>query len=344
MALNAQNRNGDAQDHQRRDQPQPGGHAGDTRPARERPQTSGEPNALEQEAAANVSEQVRTGAGSLPALDISERRQVADRAAISALVVHETVREEGERELRRHPSALAWSGLAAGLSMGFSLTAQGLIRAYIPDVSWRPLISSFGYSLGFLIVILGRQQLFTENTLTVMLPFFARPSLRMLVRVARLWAIVLLANILGAFIFAMVAARTPIFTANVQHAFSAIGVDSMRGGFSLTVLRGIFAGWLIALMVWLLPGAQATRLHIIILITYIVALGGFAHIIAGSVDTLFLVSSGQISWADFLGGFFAPTLIGNIAGGVSLVAALNFAQVASETLGQRPDQERPDQE
>lgn len=274
-----------------------------------------------------------SGPGSLPMLDRGERQQVAQRASISAAVVHETVREEGERELARHPSALAWSGLAAGLSMGFSLTAQGLIRAAIPDVSWRPLISSFGYSLGFLIVVLGRQQLFTENTLTVILPLFARPSMRILIRVIRLWGIVLLANLVGAFIFATVAAQTLVFAPNVQRAFIAIGEESIRGGFGQIVMRGIFAGWLIALMVWLLPGADATRLQIIVILTYIVALGGFAHIIAGSVDTLYLVSSGHLSWPGYLGGFFAPTLVGNVIGGVSLVAALNFAQVASETIG-----------
>jgi formate/nitrite transporter FocA (FNT family) len=74
-------------------------------------------------------------------------------------------------------------------------------------------------------------------------------------------------------------------------------------------------------------------LHIIIIITYLVALGGFAHIIAGSVDVLYLVNIGAISWFTYLAGFMLPTLIGNIIGGVSLVAALNFAQVASEKLG-----------
>lgn len=84
-------------------------------------------------------------------------------------------------------------------------------------------------------------------------------------------------------------------------------------------------------MVWLLPASQGTRLHIIILITYLVALGGFTHIIAGSVDVFYLVNTGTVSWLTYFIGFMLPTLIGNIIGGVSLVAALNFAQVTSET-------------
>src|SRR5205085_1635734 len=145
-------------------------------------------------------------------------------------------------------------------------------------------------------VILGRQQLFTENTLTVILPLLTHPDLDTFVRVARLWIVVLVANLVGAFLVAALIAHTAVFPPVMQHAFAAIAQHSLRGDFGLTILRGIFAGWLIALMVWLLPGSEGTRFHIIILITYLVALGGFAHIIAGSVDVLYLVNIGAVSW------------------------------------------------
>lgn len=270
----------------------------------------------------------------VPSLSHGERKEVLRRKSISAAVVHETVREVGERELRRTPAALAWSALAAGLSMGFSLVAQGLLHAYLPATPWSPLIDNFGYSVGFLIVILGRQQLFTENTLTAILPLLAHPNLDTFLRVARLWIVVLAANLVGAFLFAALVAHTAVFPPEIQHAFAAIAQHSLRGGFGLTILRGIFAGWLIALMVWLLPASEGTRFHIIILITYLVALGGFAHIIAGSVDVLYLVNIGKISWLTYWIDFMLPTLIGNILGGVTLVAVLNFAQVASEKIGE----------
>ena len=255
------------------------------------------------------------------------------RTAISAVVVHETVREEGERELRRTPPALAWSGLAAGLSMGFSMMSMGLLRAYLPEAPWRPLVTSLGYSVGFLIVVLGRQQLFTENTLTVILPLLAHPNWRTALGVLRVWSIVLVANLLGAFVFATVVAHTPLFPPQVQQALFHVSAESLRGGFGLTVLRAIFAGWLIALMVWLLPNAENTRLHIIIILTYLVSLGGFSHIIAGAVEVLYLVSLGALSWGGFFVRFLLPTLAGNIIGGASLVAAINFAQVATESSG-----------
>ncbi len=99
-----------------------------------------------------------------------EDRVVEEKAAVGSHIVYKAILKEADEELGRSTIALAWSGLAAGLSMGFSLVAEGLLQSHLPDAAWRPLISKFGYSLGFLIVILGRQQLFTENTLTPMLP------------------------------------------------------------------------------------------------------------------------------------------------------------------------------
>ncbi|HZS75540.1 MAG TPA: formate/nitrite transporter family protein [Ktedonobacteraceae bacterium] len=278
-------------------------------------------------------ELIASSSGVVPELSKGERKEVARRARISAVIVHETVREEGERELKRAPAALALSALAAGLSMGFSLVAQGLLHAYLPAAPWRPLVDNLGYSVGFFIVVLGRQQLFTENTLTAMLPLFAHPNWHTFWKVARLWAVVLAANLLGAFLFATIIAHTDVFQPQIRQSFTEVAFHSLRGDFGLTVLRGIFAGWLIALMVWLLPASENTKLHIVILLTYLVALGSFAHIIAGSVDVLYLVNTGAVSWATYLLGFMLPTLIGNIIGGASLVGALNFGQVAAETVG-----------
>ncbi|QBD77101.1 formate/nitrite transporter family protein [Ktedonosporobacter rubrisoli] len=270
----------------------------------------------------------------VPPLNLGERKEVIRRKSISAIVIHEAIRENGERELRRSPIALAVSGLGAGLSMGFSLVTQGLLHTYLPaHALWTPLLDNLGYSVGFLIVILGRKQLFTENTLTAILPLLANFNRQTLWKVARLWLVVLIANLVGALIFAWAISHTNLFQPELQRSFAEISHHSLRGDFGLTVLRGIFAGWLIALMVWLLPAVGDTKFHVIILITYIVSLGGFAHIIAGSVDVLYLVNIGAISWLTYLVGFMLPTLIGNILGGVSLVAALNFAQVATEKIG-----------
>lgn len=267
--------------------------------------------------------------GVAPDLREPEREDVEQRGAPRPIVVYETIRREGEEELRRTWSALAWSGLAAGLSMGFSLVAMGLIRARLPDAPWRPLVVNLGYSIGFLIVILGRQQLFTENTLTPILPLLNKPSGAALWRVARLWGVVLTTNLFGALIFAWVIGHTAVFQPEIREAFAAIGRAALEGGFWTVLLRAIFAGWLIALMVWLLPGAETARPMVIIILTFLVGLGGFAHIIAGSVEIFYLLTTGAASWGHGIGGWLVPTLMGNIVGGLSLVAALNHAQVTS---------------
>jgi formate/nitrite transporter FocA (FNT family) len=264
-----------------------------------------------------------------PELSEQERKQVERRSAPRTEVVYEAVREEGEGELRRSPSALAWDGLAAGLSMGFSLVAEGLLRSHLPDTEWRPLVSKLGYSVGFLIIVLGRHQLFTENTLTAVLPFLQRKDPATLARMLRLWAVVLTANMAGAFVFAFTISQTEIFEPNVRTAFAEIGRDALKNWWALTLLKGVFAGWLIAMMVWMLPASESARFFVVIVMTYLVALGGFAHIIAGAVEVFYAVLTGAAQWGDYF-RWALPTLAGNIIGGTTLVAALGHAQVAGE--------------
>ena len=258
-----------------------------------------------------------------------EEKQVQERVAIGAHVVHETIRREGDEELKRTTSALAWSGLAAGLSMGFSLIAEGLLSAYLPDAAWTPLLSKLGYSVGFLIVVLGRQQLFTETTLTAVLPVLAKRDLRTGIGMLRLWGTVLLANVIGTYLFAFCVAKVGLLQPHVQQALFTVSRGGTEGGFGVIFMRAVFAGWLIALMVWLLPAAESARVSIIIIITYLIGLGGFNHVIAGSVKILFLVVTGALTPGDYVFRFFFPTLLGNIVGGVSLVAFLGHAQVVA---------------
>lgn len=255
-----------------------------------------------------------------------EKKQVEERLAIGPHVVYETIRLEGEQELQRKPMALVWSALAAGLSMGFSFVTEGLLMAHLPDQPWRPLITKFGYSMGFLIVVLGRQQLFTENTVIVVLPCLLRKDLATFLRMLRLWAIVLSMNLVGTFLFGWCLGKVTVFDSHTQQCFHALGVDHIAPP-GLVLLRAIFAGWLIALMVWLLPAAESARVWIIIIITYVIGLGGLSHIIAGSTPMFFLIVTHSLSFGTYLTTFFLPTLAGNVIGGVSLVSALNHAQV-----------------
>ncbi len=260
---------------------------------------------------------------------ITDQAEAEERSAPSGRIVYKAVLTEGEGELGRPSSALFWSGLAAGLSMGFSMIAEGLLTAHLPRAQWTPLVTKLGYSVGFLVVILGRQQLFTENTLTPILPLLQHRNRKTLWNVARLWGIVLAANLIGAFLVAWVAARTGAFDSETRGAFAEIGRAAVEPGFATVVLRGIFAGWLIALIVWVLPFAESARVWVVVIITYVIGLGQFSHVVAGGVVAFTAAILGQAPWDRVLLGFALPCLVGNIIGGVTLVAALNHAQVVA---------------
>jgi formate/nitrite transporter FocA (FNT family) len=274
-----------------------------------------------------------TGASKLDELSPRQKREVEKQSRPNAALIHETIRAEGVSELERTSWALALSGLAAGLSMGFSLLVQAKLMGLIADPLLRSLIAPLGYTMGFLIVVLGRQQLFTENTLTPMLPLLHNRDGSTLFNVLRLWAVVLVANVVGTWIFAWVLSHTAIMDQPTANAALALGRESVKPDFGQVFLKAVFAGWLIALMVWLLPAAETARIWIILILTYIIALGQYSHIIAGSVESAYLVLSGHAGLSDYAMRFFLPTLLGNIAGGVTLVAVLNYGQVVPEIEG-----------
>jgi formate-nitrite transporter family protein len=264
-----------------------------------------------------------------PHLEPYEEVKAREEESLNASITYEVVRREGEKELERSTPALAWSAIAGGLAMGFSFLAEGLLRSHLPETDWRPLIVKLGYPLGFLIITLASQQLFTENTVTAVVPLLAKKTRAMFLNVTRLWAVILAANIVGSLLFAIVLAKTSLVDAGVQQALSDIAREAVRHDFATTLVKAVFAGWLIALMVWMLPAASQSQISVVIIVTYLVGIGGFAHIIAGSVAVLYGVLRGEISLFTYFIGFIVPAFIGNSLGGVLLVSSLNHAQVVS---------------
>ncbi len=262
------------------------------------------------------------------ALSKEEKEEALSRAAPSATVVFEAIRGQAQEELARPSAALFWSGLAAGLSMGFSFITEAILHAGIPAAPWQPLITKFGYTIGFLIVILGRQQLFTENTLTPVLQVLHEQRLSVALGTLRLWAVVLFSNLIGTFLFALALHLTTPFESHPTEALRTVAEHALAGGFWSTMVRAIFAGWLVALMVWLLPFAETARVSVIIIITYLIGIGGFPHVIAGSSEAFYALLSGFGTWKVTLLEYLLPALIGNMIGGIALVAALNYAQIS----------------
>jgi formate/nitrite transporter FocA (FNT family) len=118
-----------------------------------------------------------------------------------------------------------------------------------------------------------------------------------------------------------------------------IGSEAAQLSFSAALVRGIIAGWLIALVVWLTAADRRSPLVVIGIPTYVLAVAQLAHIVVGSVEVLFLVMTGNHGWGDYWLRFFTPALIGNCIGGVTLVAALNHAQVTSGEDDSHPTQQ-----
>jgi len=269
--------------------------------------------------------------GKTPDLSAEEQHEVDRNQPPRAAVLHEIIRTQGDQELERSVAALWWSALAAGLTMGLSLMAMGLLNSRLPDHEGFKVIASLGYCAGFLAVILARQQLFTENTLTAVLPIMSKPTLGNFGRLFRLWGVVLVGNLCGTLLVAYVMLHLPIFDQRTDLAFLDIGRKVMENDTGQMFAKGIISGWMIATMVWMIPSMESAKMWIIVMITYLMALGDFTHIVVGSAEVSYLVFAGQLSWEDFWMVFAVPTLAGNIIGGSFIFALISHAQVRSET-------------
>ncbi|MGO3543253.1 formate/nitrite transporter family protein, partial [Pseudomonas helleri] len=269
--------------------------------------------------------------GKTPNLSPDEKHDISKNQPPRAAVLHEIIRLQGDQELERSIAALFWSALAAGLTMGLSLMAMGLLNSRLPDAEGFKVIASFGYCAGFLAVILARQQLFTENTLTAVLPIMSKPTLNNFGRLFRLWSVVLIGNLMGTFLVAYVMLHLPIFDTPTDEAFLEIGRKVMENDVSQMFAKGIVSGWMIATMVWMIPSMESAKMWIIILITYLMALGDFTHIVVGTAEVSYLVFAGELPWKDFWLIFAGPTLAGNIIGGSFIFALISHAQIRSDT-------------
>ncbi len=263
-------------------------------------------------------------------LSEEERQQVREAKSPRAAVVYEIIRVKGDTELKRPVSALWWSGVAAGISIGLSFLTEAVLAAHLPASESSALIAKLGYAVGFLVVILGHQQLFTENVLTAVLPVISRKSMLWFGRMLRLWGIVLAANIAGCAIFALFLAKMPIVDADTARAMAGVIERLMSNSPYEMFAKGIGAGWLIAALVWILSSTEGADFLMVTLITYLIALFGLTHIVAGTAEVIYGYLVGMVKPEVGLFGFFLPTLAGNVVGGTVLFSVLSYAQVREE--------------
>ncbi len=261
-------------------------------------------------------------------LDRDELRQVEEHAAVPSEVVYEAIRRDGLHELSRPVSGLWWSGVAAGIALSFSVLAEGALHAALPDQPWRPLVSGLGYSIGFLVVVQARMQLFTENTITPILPVFLNPGWGILGQLLRLWAVVLVANLAGCAAAAAAMSLPQLASAELSEGVREIARSYAALSPAEQFLRGIPAGFVIAAMVWILPRQDgAGEILAIVLLTWTIAAAEMSHVVAGSTKLFLLTFAGEMSLAQALLLDTAPALAGNVLGGTGIFSALAYAQV-----------------
>ena len=273
----------------------------------------------------------QTPTSSEKSLTRKERDSVAEHGSLSALTVYSIILREGEDELQRPKISLWWSGVAAGIGISTSVIAEGIIRSNLgSEHPYLTLIESLGYTFGFVLVILCRLQLFTENTITVVLPVLADPTRNRFYCVARLWGIVLIANFFGTFLTAAISVHGGIFSADILISILEISHHLAELTVAETFLRGIPSGFFIAAIVWMLPSAKGSEVLVIVMFTWLIAAGGFTHVVAGSNEIFVLVLNGEMNIFTAFIDHILPVLIGNILGGTGLFAMLTYGQVHEE--------------
>lgn len=266
------------------------------------------------------------------AVDVTaeEEDHIREQMPHRAPVVFEIIRRNGQEELERPLKSLWWSGIVAGLSIGFSVLTPAMLMRYLPEAEWTRMVSQLGYSVGFVLVILSRQQLFTENVITAVVPVMAKSHLRNFLLMLRLWGTVLIANVVGTVIFAAFLRYGDAVDAELARSIHGVSAHLLDAVPREVVGRAMVSGFLIASLVWILAGLEGSKLAIIVLVTYLIALGNFDHVVAGSVEAAWLVFEGAQSVGDALTRFFLPTLLGNVVGGTVVFTLLAYAQIHDE--------------
>ena len=264
--------------------------------------------------------------------DARVEESVTAASPLPSKLIYEVIRREGEEELERSNRSLVWSGIAAGLMMSFSVLGESIFRTYLPDSPSSFLIENLGYCFGFLLVIMGRLQLFTENTITTIFPLLQHPCWSCARSTARLWSIVLIANVIGAFFAALVMRHTGAIPEDLRPAIQSLSEHAILMPAWDSFLRGIPAGILVAALVWSMPQANTSRFFVIIAFTWLIAAGDFTHIIAGSVEMAYLLVGGDIGLGIALFSFFIPVFCGNVIGGTAIFTMIAWGQVRDEIV------------
>lgn len=251
--------------------------------------------------------------------------------------IYEQVALNAKTELKRSTLSLAISGYAGGIFMGLSGLGTALVLGLFGTSPRTHFIATMFYPIGFIVVIIGRAQLFTENTLYPVALVLSEK--RELWNTLRLWCTVLPANVLGALTFAALATRTGALMPETRQALMQLGLQAAHTAPGTIFWSAVTAGWIIATAAWLVSGSHSITGSVMILwiLTYLVGLGNFAHCIATSGEIFSAVLGRQLGAGSYFHWLWIA-VAGNVCGGVFMVTLLEYGQ-AILAKGERPAEE-----
>ncbi|HKJ43631.1 MAG TPA: formate/nitrite transporter family protein [Sunxiuqinia sp.] len=248
--------------------------------------------------------------------------------------IDEILNEQIQAAMHEHNRAnqdLFLSAISAGLEIGFSVFLMASIYSLFNNIitpSWLHVLLALAYPLGFIFVVVGKSELFTEHTTLAVIPVLNRnASFKSLMT---LWGIVYSGNLLGGYVFSYILSILPAKLHVIDiGSYYELAQKLIQYSWSTILISGLLAGWLMGLLSWLVTSSQETisRIIIITLITSVIGIGGLHHSIVGSIEVFTgLLTSDKIGWGDY---FFVQTwaTVGNIIGGVVFVAFIKFSHV-----------------
>ena len=259
---------------------------------------------------------------------IIENNQLSDSPFKSHSLIFEQEVNQAVSELQRPVRGLILSGFTAGFGISFSALTVAVIYS-VSSNQWSQaalhLISSNLYTVGFIIVIMGRTDLFTEYTTIALFPILSKKA--GVFSLARLWGLVYVANMVGVFsvslIFSFLGPKLAIVNVDV---FTSIGFHTVNYSWVVILISALLAGWLMGLVSWLVIAARESisQAFFIWLITFIISLCGLHHVVVGAAKVLPSVISGNISFLSFF-HFLFWTSVGNAIGGVVFAIQTRFS-------------------
>jgi formate/nitrite transporter FocA (FNT family) len=255
----------------------------------------------------------------------SDAESSTQRDRPTANQIFNQVSSNGRHELERSNISLTISGIAGGLLMGLTGMSVAILMSMVGTTPAGKLVALFFYPIGFMVVILGRSQLFTENTLYPVALMLAEK--KHFFSTLRLWALVFPANIFGAFLFALLAVKTGALKPEFVVQLAKLGTESVSITPAHAFWSGVVGGWIIATVAWLVSASHSITGSVMLIwtMTFIVGIGHFSHCVASSGEILSTVLYGQATFSQFF-HWLAPATAGNIAGGVLLVTLLEYGQ------------------